>query len=212
MPNIEPFDKNYLQYEDWFARNKYAYESEIKAVKSFIPDNKLGIEIGIGSGIFAARLGVNTGVEPSSAMRRLAEKRGLTVYDGVAENLPVESGSIDFALMITTICFVDDICKSFNEVHRILKNDGLFIIGFVDEKSPLGQKYNKNKYENVFYRNATFYSCEQVLKILRETNFNVIEIIQTVFGNPGEINQIQEYKAGYGEGGFVVIRAEKNKN
>ena len=65
------------------------------------------------------------------AMRKLARERKIRVYNAVAESLPFEAGQFDFALMVTTICFVDDIEKSFKEVKRILKSGGLFIIGFV---------------------------------------------------------------------------------
>lgn len=30
---IEPFEKYTSQYEDWFDSNKYAYESELQAVR-----------------------------------------------------------------------------------------------------------------------------------------------------------------------------------
>ena len=46
-------------------------------------------------------------------MRKLARKRGLHVYDAVAERLPFESEQFDFVLMVTTICFLDDIRTSF---------------------------------------------------------------------------------------------------
>ena len=43
MPKIEPFEKHTQQYEDWFENNKYAYQSEINAIKSLMPDFKDGI-------------------------------------------------------------------------------------------------------------------------------------------------------------------------
>ena len=49
MANIEPFEKHAGEYEDWFERNKFAYESELRAVRTLLPASDNGIEIGIGS-------------------------------------------------------------------------------------------------------------------------------------------------------------------
>jgi len=53
--------------------------------------------------------------------------------------------------MVTTICFVDDVLQSFQEVHRILKTNGAFIIGFVDKESPVGNFYLNDKDRRLFY-------------------------------------------------------------
>ncbi len=209
MPRTKPFDEHYEEYEEWFSKNRYVYQSELKAIGHFIPQRGKGFEIGIGSGKFAVPFGIKVGVEPSKAMRKLAREKRIRVYPAVAESLPFEAGQFDFALMVTTICFVDDIKKSFQEVERILINGGYFIIGFVDRASSLGRRYEKEKEANVFYREATFFSTVEVLSLLGECGFEEPEVIQTVFGKLAEIKSIQDYREGYGEGGFVVIQARK---
>jgi len=209
MARTEPFDKYLTDYEEWFNEHKYVYETELQAVRNFIPKEKKGIEIGIGTGRFALPFGITEGVEPSSAMRNFAAKKGLTVHAGTAEELPLKDESFDFALMVTTICFVDDVKKSFSEVKRILKPDGNFIIGLVDKNSPLGKTYEKMKDQNKFYHYATFYSTDEVKDLLKESKFNNIRIVQTVFGELHNINNMQSFKDGYGEGGFIVISAVK---
>ena len=209
MPRTKPFDEHYEKYEEWFSKNRSVYQSELKAIGHFIPQRGKGVEIGIGSGKFAVPFGIKVGVEPSKAMRKLAREKRIEVYTSVAENLPFGAGQFDFALMVTTICFVDDIKKSFKEAERILINGGYFIIGFVDRESSLGRRYEKEKEANVFYREATFFSTEEVLSLLGECGFEEPEVIQTVFGELAEIRSIQDYKEGYGEGGFVVIQARK---
>jgi ubiquinone/menaquinone biosynthesis C-methylase UbiE len=209
MARTEPFNQYINEYEEWFKEHKYVYESELEAVRHFIPRDRKGIEIGIGTGRFALPFGIKEGVEPSCVMRHFATHKGLEVYDGVAEELPLADESYDFALMVTTICFVDDIMKAFREVRRILKPRGSFIIGLVDKNSPLGKTYEKMKSQNKFYRYATFYSTDEVKKYLRDTNFSGIQIIQTIFGDLEKIQKVQVFKEGYGEGGFVVINASK---
>ena len=49
-----------------------------------------GLEVGVGTGRFAAPLGIHIGLEPSPAMAKLARARGVEVHSGVGENLPYE--------------------------------------------------------------------------------------------------------------------------
>jgi hypothetical protein len=44
---------------------------------------------------------------------------------------------------------------------------------------------------------------------LQQAQFGNIETVQTVFGDLDSIREIQPFKAGCGEGGFVVIKAVK---
>ena len=211
MARTGPFDNYYELYEKWFEDNRFTYLSELEAVQHFIPADKKGIEIGSGSGKFALPLGIKIGIEPSVKMQELAVPRGMKVIDGIAEKLPFVNESFDFALMVTTICFLDDIEKSFQEAHRILKPGGFFVIGFVDKDSSLGRLYSKKKAKSKFYRAATFYSALEVINWLKKINFTGIEVIQTILGNFLEdANSVQGWKHGFGEGSFVVIKSQKS--
>lgn len=68
MPRIEPFEKHTDRYEAWFERHDAAYLSELLALRPFVPLCGRGLEIGVGSGRFAAPLGVQVGIDPSKAM------------------------------------------------------------------------------------------------------------------------------------------------
>jgi len=209
MPKTKPFDEYLNEYEEWFIQNSAVYSSELKAIRdiSVVPEN--AVEVGVGSGLFAEPLGIKTGIEPSKAMREKAKERGIHVIDGVAEYLPWKDNSIDYVLMVTTICFVDDVKKSLSKVHRVLQNSGNFIIAFVDKNSPMGLLYQKNKEESLFYKDATFFSTEELCEYLKEAGFSIKETRQTVFGRLNEVVKVQESREGYGEGSFVVINAIK---
>jgi len=210
MPKTKPFDQYYVDYENWFAINKYAYLSELAAVRYFQPAMGSGAEIGIGSGQFSDPLGIQFGIDPSPAMLNLAKRKNLSVVRAVAENLPLKSHTFDYVLMVTTICFLDDIDASFKEAHRILKQKGRFIIGFVDINSPLGRDYLRKKQNNVFYRWAIFYTVDEIIVHLKRNGFHLVATVQTVFGDLKSIDQVQSLRHGYGEGGFVVMNAEKS--
>lgn len=208
MPRTKPFDQHSDEYEQWFVENPYVHLSEIAAVRHFISSPGMSMEIGVGSGQFALPLEIPFGIDPSEKMLTLAHQKRIRVVKAVAEHLPLKNNIFDNVLMVTSICFVDDLNISFQEAKRILKPSGKFILGFIDLNSPLGKIYNEKKEQNVFYQPATFYSTEEILSLLAQNQFKNIEIVQTVFGSLTEVNVIQSFKIGHGEGGFVVIKAE----
>jgi len=209
MPKTGPFDKNRDRYESWFEVNECAYRSELKAVGELLPGSGEGMEIGVGSGLFAGPLGIRYGVEPSSKMRELAVKRGVEAVYGTGESLPYDDGTFDYALMVTTICFLDDVEASLKEAYRVLGPKGAIIIGYVDKQSELGKYYLVHKNESLFYRQATFYSTDEVLLFLRVAGFRDFSFRQTIFHPLHEIKDVEPVKRGYGEGSFVVVRGDK---
>ncbi|GAG24740.1 unnamed protein product [marine sediment metagenome] len=44
------FNSHADKYDKWFDRHRPAYLSEVKTVKELLPENGLGIEIGVGTG------------------------------------------------------------------------------------------------------------------------------------------------------------------
>jgi SAM-dependent methyltransferase len=212
MPKILPFQRYTGQYEDWFSDHRWVYEAELRAVKALLPGSDRGLEVGVGTGRFAKPLGIKTGLEPSVRMREIARRRGIKVLAGVAENLPFGDGEFDLVLMVTTVCFLDDIHQAFQEAHRVLANDGFFIAGIVDRNSPIGQQYLKHQNESVFYKLATFFSVDEVVKIMRQSGFIDFRFRQTIFRSLSVTDDKEPVKLGYGEGSFVVVRGRKEQN
>ena len=209
MAKSEPFDRHSNRYEDWFEVNRAVYQSELEAVKYLLPEDGKGIEIGVGSGRFAVPLGIGMGIEPSEEMAKRARNKGIHVIEGVAENIPCDDGEFDFALMTTTLCFLDDVSQAFREVHRILKKGGVFVVGFIDKDSRIGRSYQRHKEESDFYRIATFYSTSEVISLLKDSGFSDFISAQTVFHDLSSINCPEPVNEGHGEGSFVVIKSKK---
>ncbi|HLF52917.1 class I SAM-dependent methyltransferase [Flavobacterium sp.] len=198
------------EYDEWFDKHFNLYQSELLALKKAIPENKTGIEIGVGTGRFAQPLNIKFGVEPSESMAILAEQRGVKVYKAFAENLPIEKETFDFALMVTTVCFLSDIPKAFQEAHRILKTDGEIIIAIIDKNSELGKKYEKEKENNKFYKDAHFHSAEELTTLLEQSGFHSFSYWQTL--TKTSETEIEQPTRGFGKGSFVVIRASKKNS
>lgn len=209
MEKIEPFERYWQEYDEWFERNQTAYESELRAIRTLLPATRNGVEIGVGSGRFAAPLGIKVGVDPSAAMCAIARQRGIEVAEGVAEALPFGDESFFLALMVTTICFVDDVELALIEAYRVLRPGGCLMIGLIDKGSPLGMFYEAHKDKSKFYGEATFYSVDEIVSFLKKAGFGDFSFVQTIFHDPADIKELEPVKEAYGQGSFAVIKAVK---
>lgn len=205
---VEPFEKHTGRYESWFSRNWGAYLSELDAVRALLPEGE-GVEIGVGTGRFAGPVGIRLGIDPSREMINTARKREIDVVRGIAEALPLRSSSLDIALLVTTICFVDNPRNTMKEAYRILKPGGSLVIGFIDRTSPLGRQYIEHSKESVFYEVARFYSVDELKTYLGEVGFHCLDFVQTLYHPSPSVTTKETVKKGHGKGSFVVIRARK---
>ncbi len=202
MPKIGVFEHHSDAYDAWFLKNADKYEAEIALMRRLVPPaGARGMEIGVGSGKFAAPLGIRIGVEPSWQMALKARQHGIQVIAGIAEQLPLVDACFDFALMVTTICFVDELSAAFAEAHRVLKPGGWLIVGFVDKESDLGRHYEANREQSRFYREATFFSTQEVIDHMEAAGFRIDRIEQTLL--PGEAQPT--IRDGFGQGAFVGL-------
>lgn len=209
MSKIAPFEAHAVRYDSWFDRHPCAYESELLAVQEQLKNCDMILEIGVGTGRFAAPLGIPLGVEPSREMGKLAKRRGLEIVGGLAEALPFRDAQFDCALMVTVVCFLEELDTALQEVYRVLKPGGRLVIGVIDRHSALGHQYQQKRRENPYYRLATFYSVDEVVVHLKAAGFTDFRFIQTIYHLLDEIHEREPVRPGYGAGGFVVIRARK---
>jgi SAM-dependent methyltransferase len=206
MPQVAPFEKYIVEYDAWFERHPDLYLAELAALRSVLPSRGRRVEIGVGTGRFAAPLGIPLGVEPSPRMAELARQRGIKVVEGLAEALPFQDGRFDIVVMVTVICFLDDVAQAFREAFRVLKDQGTLIIGFINGESELGERYSRRKAQDRFYGDATFYSAKEVEALLTDAGFSAFTYRQTLLPGNGKDLSVRE---GCDRGGFVVVRAQK---
>lgn len=211
MVQVEKFNKYVEEYEQWYEAYPEVYQSEILAIKEQLqklPENIRGIEVGLGTGRFAQPLGIKEGIEPSEEMAIKATKRGVEVVKGVAESLPYSDLQFDFVLFVT-ICHLDNIDIAIKQAHRVLKHKGSIIIGFLDKDQSIAKQYKEKKHRSMFFRHARFYNVKHIKELLEAAGFRNLEFNQTLFGDLDEIKEVQRPKPGYGEGSFVVVKADK---
>lgn len=209
MAKTTPFDAHPDRYDEWFERHDAAYQSELRALRSVLPEDGTGLEIGVGTGRFAGPLGVEHGVDPSPAMRTWARKRNVEVKDGVGEDLPYPNECFDYVLITTTMCYFDDPDRALGEARRVLRPKGTIVLGIIDRDSPLGRRYDQKGDDSTFYRTAHFHGASEVVRMLEEAGFEDVQLRQSLFSDPETMTEPDQVRDGHGDGGFVVVRGVK---
>ena len=199
------FDNLVNEYEEWFDRHPEIYKEEIKTIKALLPKGK-GLEVGVGTGRFAAPLGIKVGIEPSKKMAEVARARGIEVIEMNAEEMNFEE-EFDFILMVTTICFVNDPFKTIQNCYKALKNGGYLLVAFVDLNSPLGIFYEKNKEKSKFYKHAKFFTKNDIINLMKKAGFKEFECVENLYGESLDNLKFEINKCN--GGAFKVIRGKK---
>lgn len=208
--NDNLFETNAAEYDAWYDQFPNIFRSEVLAIRSVLPPAGQWVEVGIGTGRFAAELGIRLGVEPSEAMAALACSRGIEVIRGRAEALPLDSESTDAVFFITTLCFVQDLRLALEEAFRILCHGGRCIVGLLPLDSPLGQLTLAHADKDAFFKHAKLRTKREVLQALQAAGFTIQQTTQTLFGSPENFElEVQSPLGGHDRGSFVVICSSK---
>ncbi|BAT72006.1 type 11 methyltransferase [Thermosulfidibacter takaii ABI70S6] len=202
----QPFNEYADKYDRWFDEYALAFQSELEAFKKAFPQNVTPpyLEIGVGTGRFAERLGIGYGADPAIEALKLAKKRGIKVVAALGERLPFKDKSFSLVLLNTVLCFVKEPLLLFQEIKRVIKEQGFLMVGMIDKSSFLGRYYVRKG--GTFFRHAHFKEVDEVILLGQRVGFHLEEACQTLFCYPCELNQEEEVKSGWGEGGFVVLR------
>ncbi len=207
---VNHYEKNWQEYDEWYDAHPAIYQSEIKALEKVMPSGR-GLEVGVGTGRFAFPLSVRYGLDPSFNMLKLAKQRNINAIQGVGENLPFRDESFHFVLIVFTIELVDDPPRFLKEAARTLKKDGTLILGIMDRNSLWGEFHEQKAAQDKSYAGFSFLIPEEVLEIFKNIDVEFEEAFQTLFQTPPDIKDIEQPKRGFGRGGFVVLKAIKNK-
>ncbi len=173
----------------------------------------LKLEVGVGTGVFAQRLGVQVGIDPARAVLEYSKGRGVRVVRAVGEFLPFRGETFDYVLMIVTICFLHDAVKALSEARRVLKTGGSLVVGMVTRDSRWGKLYEQKKRRgHRFYRHARFSTLEETMERLGVVGFVVEERRSSLRKGPKMFRDVEEPGIGSSsEFGFHVIKAIKTK-
>ena len=210
---VSPFNDLAAEYDAWFDKEgSLIFFIEVQAFKGLLlAMPRPWLEIGVGSGRFAQALGIETGIDPSIKLIEMARRRGINAFLGRGEEELFDEGSLGTVFLIVTLCFLDSPLEVLKEVSRILMPSGKIVLGLVLKESPWGQFYQAKKAEeHRFYKYATFYSCDEVVRLIIQAGFLTEKIVSTLFQKPGEAQHVEKAKEGYfPDAGFTIIVAGK---
>lgn len=135
------------QYQD-YARGRALTEEQLRAwidvFAALLPERRplVGLDVGSGTGRFTPALadafGPVTGVEPSVRMREFAQAQArhpdVRYLAGSAEDVPVPSGSADYAVLLQSWHHVQDKPRAARELARVVRPAGRLLVrsGFSD--------------------------------------------------------------------------------
>lgn len=208
-----PFDILASEYDAWFnGEGKLTFDIEVRAFQEVLPLlPKPWLEVGVGSGRFAQALGIETGIDPSVKLLEMAQHRGITVYSARGADEFFNAGIFGTVFLIVTLCFLDSPLAVLKQAHHILKTEGKIVLGLVLRDSPWGKYYLTKKMEgHRFYQHATFYSYEEIAKLLEHSGFAVAKVVSTLFQKPDAVTEMESPWEGFHPGaGFSIVVADK---
>ena len=202
-PAVSVFDRFADEYDQWFDENTGIYTTQIALLLKFIPHTKRCLEIGVGSGRFASKLGIGHGIDPSLRLLVMARQRGLETVLGKGEFLPYRDGTFNRILMMTVICFMDDVSRSFQEAFRVIVPGGMLVVAFLERNGEVARREQACKPAGRFLKNAEFLTGEQVIAALTRAGFSGACVQENLHGISIVTAQKEELTQKYGERVFV---------
>ncbi|MEO0080506.1 MAG: class I SAM-dependent methyltransferase [candidate division WOR-3 bacterium] len=213
--NESPFDALAEKYDAWYdTKGRLAFEIELAALWPLLPElPKPWLEVGVGTGRFAERLGIPLGIDPSVGLLAKARQRGISVIHGTGEELPFSDSSFGTVFLLTTWEFLKRPLVVLREIHRVLRTGGRLVNAYLDREGSWAKSYiEKGEAGHPLFRHARFDSYEQVVYLTEQAGFRVTKSLSTLFQGPGETTQPEEPRPGYHKGAsFVVVVAERQE-
>ncbi|MGQ9678702.1 MAG: class I SAM-dependent methyltransferase [bacterium] len=209
-----PFDEQAAKYDAWYdTKGKLAFEIELAALNPLLNDlPQPWLEVGVGSGRFAERLGIKIGVDLSEKLLELARKRGIQVYNASGEKLPFADCSFGTVFLLTTWEFLPEPLTVLKEIYRVLVPEGRFVNGYLDREGKWGKSYLvKAQQGHPLFKCARFDNYQTVVALTKQAGFEIDRTVSTLFQGPEETVVIEEPKEGYSPGAsFVVLVGRKS--
>lgn len=190
------FDGVASGYDEWYSQPKgrQVFEAESQAVDSMIPREGVGIEIGAGTGVFAEGFTTSARtvicLDLSQGMLAKAKLRGLHTILGSAAVLPIRSGCLDFAYLITVIEFLGNPVLVYKETKRLLKPAAPIATLFINRNSSWGALYlNMGGNKDPVFSQSHIYDEGEVKGMLECAGFQVAEAVGTLQLGPFELGE-----------------------
>ncbi|BDC18305.1 class I SAM-dependent methyltransferase [Acidianus sp. HS-5] len=189
-------------YLQWYKRNEMIYESELRAVKKLNLSNCL--DIGAGPSIFhEAMKGKIISLDISDAMLKLTNSSEYKIQAD-ALHLPLRDKAVECTFISVTICFISDVEKMLQEIHRVTKKE--FSVCIVPSDSSWGSYYTElGKKGHKYYSKAHFISKSELLSLIQKY-FEIKDTISTLTYSPFDEPRVEDPREGI-EGSYICVKA-----
>ena len=167
---IEVFNRHADQYDAWYDSplGQRVLNEELAALQPLVATRPHPwLELGAGTGRFAACLGAEYGIDPARQALALARRRAVQVAAAHGEALPFRDGRFGAVLIITTLCFVADPLAVLREARRVAQPDGGVVLGVVPADGVWGKHYRRLAARgDPFYELAHFFTRPELGALL----------------------------------------------
>ena len=111
-----------------------------------------------------------TMVKVASKKNRAAIRSGrIRLQQGDVAKLPYAEEQFDKVLSVHTLYFWPDPVHGLQQIHRVLKQDGMFILGMGPKQVMLQRKFPQHS-------NFTLYEIEEVVEMFRQAGFADVSV------------------------------------
>ncbi len=228
------FDQYADKYDEWFLKNLNLLASEAALLAHFLKEPGKSLSVGCGSGLFEAilkkeyNIQITEGIEPATGMAEIAQKRGLKVTVGTAEETEFGTDQYDTVIFNGTPSYIDDLQKAFDKAYKALKKGGMIVVLDVPKESSYGLLYNlakeigtwdnpyfedakaPNAYPISFIKESNWRSTPEKITMLEKAGFVELEFAQTLTKHPAYSDDVIEQPIpGYDCGDYVAVKAIK---
>ncbi|MGD8780134.1 MAG: class I SAM-dependent methyltransferase [Ignavibacteria bacterium] len=228
------FDEYANKYDQWFLKNKKVLDSEVALLAYFLESPGRALSIGCGSGLFETILKddygirIEEGIEPAEGMAEIAEKRGMKVKIGTAEESDFGNAEYDTIIFNGTPSYIKNLELAFQKAYSALKPGGKILVLDVPKESSYAMLYSLAKevgtwahpyftgikpidpYPIEFVSNANWRTTREKIDMLKKAGFEDLKFAQTLTRHPVFTNNEKEEPIeGYDKGDYVAIFAVK---
>ncbi|MEN3007698.1 class I SAM-dependent methyltransferase [Pseudothermotoga sp.] len=169
----DPFANLAESYDSWYETplGSFIIKEEEKILRDLLPAGEKFLEVGAGTGWWLRRFRYSevVAIEPSIRMLEIGKKNAPWArwICAMGEELPLENESFDVVLLFTVLEFVQDVRKTLNESMRVLKKNGILIVGILNALSSWVALYRRLGDKGIEpWNRARFYTKEDLIELL----------------------------------------------
>ena len=182
-----------LAAEGYDKKEKYLNSFEKGKVLTLLPEvkGKKILDVGAGTGRVSLPLALAgaqvVALDVSEKILEILKRKNKKIQTviGEAESLPFEDASFDIVASAFLIVHLKELKIFFDEVYRVLKPGGLFLVSNINQKEPPVVKTREGDIQIKSY----YHRPEKVREILSDLAFS-IEQEEFIYENEVWINQI----------------------